>query len=269
MKKRAWVPRLGNLLRPLWDPAAIPTLFVLGAIALNVLGNALYEWMRTGLGTPLWAGALALGAIVLVVALYAVPRILLGRRRLTTSAIAPRHGLVVLVSQGRSSEIPARGAIMYHWGGRTDKQEQGVLQHCWLITSRQPSKEPPEPYQSAWKNAQDLIALCDRLGIASHLKEIDPEDPEDVFDAVNAAFQEARKLKLSEGDIVADFTGGTKMMTVGMILACTPLNRAAEYMRPRAFQPDGQADPAAGSDPRSVDLSFLVGTQDGPEGTVL
>jgi len=174
------------------------------------------------------------------------------RLRLTVRNIAPRRGLVVLVSQGKPEATPAAAAIKYHLA---------ALEHCWLITSTEPQTPPEPPFQSAWKNAGQLKAqFQDRVRM--HIKVIDPEDPQSIFQSVEQVYAEAKAFGLTSKDIVADFTGGTKMMTAGMVLACTPADRDVQYMKPMAFLPDGQADRDAGSEPRWVDLNFFLGKGD-------
>ena len=138
------------------------------------------------------------------------------------------------------------------------KHHLPALEHCWLITSTEP-KTPPDPsFLSAWKNAGLLKAKYqDRARV--HINVIDPEDPQSIFQSVEQVYAEAKSFGLHSKDVVADFTGGTKMMTAGMVLACTPADRDVQYMKPMAFLTDGQPDRSAGSGPRWVDLNFFLG----------
>jgi hypothetical protein len=187
------------------------------------------------------------------------------RTRLVISNIIPRRGLIVLVSQGRLDDIPATAAIRYHYLGEKNERSEPVLAHCWLVTSRRAPQEPDvhlstmsnESVTSAWKNAQTLKEQYEGL-VEMYSRSIDPEDPENIFQVIEEIYTEAKQLNLKSADLVADFTGGTKMMTVGMVLACTPEDRDLEYMRPRRFLGDGRVDPSAGSDPKLVDLNFFL-----------
>ncbi|MEK6320457.1 MAG: hypothetical protein AABN33_02115 [Acidobacteriota bacterium] len=152
--------------------------------------------------------------------------------------IAPRRGLIVLVSQGKVEASPAAAAIKYHLL---------ALDHCWLITSTEAQTQLEPPFQSSWKNAGLLKAQCqDHARV--HIKVIDPEDPQSIFQSVEQVYAEAKSYGLTSKDVVADFTGGAKMMTAGMVLACTPADRDVQYMKPLAFLPDGQPDRSAGSE---------------------
>ncbi|HUW12609.1 MAG TPA: hypothetical protein VM537_22975, partial [Anaerolineae bacterium] len=87
----------------------------------------------------------------------------------------------------------------------------------------------------------------------------DADDPEDTFVAVEEAYRRARKrYGLKTGQVIADFTGGTKAMTAGMVLACVGEGRPLEYMKPRKYKADGRADAAAGSEARLVEVDFFL-----------
>lgn len=241
------MPKFFASLRPFLEPSSVPFLFVLGVIILNLTSNALYDWTKDRLGTPLRVVFGALSLILLLVLAYEITKRF--RLRLTVRNIAPRRGLVVLVSQGKADASPAAAAIKYHLP---------ALEHCWLITSTEPRTPPEPPFQSAWKNAGVLKAKYqDQARV--HIKVIDPEDPQSIFQSVEQVYAEAKSFGLTSKDVVADFTGGTKMMTAGMVLACTPVDRDVQYMKPLAILPDGQPDRSAGSEPRWVDLNFFLG----------
>jgi len=56
-------------------------------------------------------------------------------------------------------------------------------------------------------------------------------DAQDTFDQVNRVYRvDASRLQLAAEEIIADFTGGTKPMSVGMIMACLPVDRSLEYV---------------------------------------
>lgn len=243
--------RLLISLRPFLEPTSVPLLFVSFVILLNLISNALYDWTKTWIGTPIRVAFYTLSVIILLVVIFELIRRF--KLRLIVRSIKPRRALVVLVSQGRTEDIPATAAIKYHLS---------ALEHCWLITSPEPANPPPSPSQSAWKNAAALKVQHEG-SVKMHTKVIDPEDPQSIFQAVAQVYSEAKSLDLSSKEIVADFTGGTKMMTAGMVLACTPADRDVQYMKPLAFLADGRADLTAGSEPRWVDLNFFLGRAEG------
>jgi|GEM_PF-2509048 len=259
---RNFFDHLIKALHGILEPGAAPLLFLVGAVLLGVISNAAYDFTSSLLGKPGVVFVSAIGALVTLVILYAlIPRLF--RPRLTITDIAPRAGLIVLVSQGQLDSLAAHTAIKHHLPR---------LKNCWLITSPKPKpkedpdqnesqEKPPQPApQLAWKNAEDLKALYESPTCHLEIVKVDPENPEEIYKKVEQAFRDAqRKYGLPRYEIVADYTGGTKTMTVGMVLACTYNHCDVEYVRPRAFLDDGRADPHAGSDPKQVDLSFWPG----------
>ena len=251
--------KLYGVLRPFLEPGTAPLLFVVGLILLNIISNAIYELFKDEFDAPIRILLIAAGLLALFLIAYALVRRIF-KPELTVTDLEPRRGLIALVSQGRLSDIPVSASISFH---------EPALTHCWLITSKQPPAEPElppgssgEPFQSAWKNTQDLkVQLQGKVKLIQDV-EIDPENPKEIFSAIDGIYSLARRAGLHSDDIVADITGGTKTMSISMVLACTPAGRAVEYMKPRRFLPDGRADPKAGSDPKLVDLSFLIRTSE-------
>jgi hypothetical protein len=254
-----------SLLRPFLEPGPVPILFITGIVLLSLIGNAVYEALRDLFAGPILVGLIALALFFLLAIAYA----LLNYYRtpsLKVRDLQPKAGLITLVSRGKLSELSATAAIKLHYRGEQDEREAPVLRHCWLITSPKSVDDEDETavassgtIQSAWKNARDLQSQYQNQ-IKVHIKQVDPENPESVFNAVEQAYQEARWLGLRSEEMVADFTGGTKVMTVGMALACTSTNRLLSYMQPRRVDEKGFVKPEYGSEPKALDLHFLIGT---------
>ncbi|HYV07602.1 MAG TPA: hypothetical protein VFB82_23615 [Blastocatellia bacterium] len=239
--------RLFIILRPFVEPGSVPLLFIV-FVVLHLISNALFDWTKSWVGTPLRVAFYTVLAIVLLVAGFELVRRF--RLRVVLRSISPRRGLIVLISRGRPDGIPAKAAIDYHLP---------ALQHCWLITSTELPNPPSPPAQSAWRNAGALKVQYEGKA-RMHIKVIDPEDPQSIFQAVEQVYSEAESYGLSAKEMVADFTGGTKMMTAGMVLACTPADRDVQYMKPLAVLGDGKPDISSGSEPRWVDLNFFLGS---------
>lgn len=250
---QAMMRPLTQALRSVLEPGPAPVLFVLGVVALGLITNAMYDALKASLGpfSIIVVAALLLAALVIVAWLWRK----LVRPKLKVSEMRPRRGLVALVSKGQLTDIPAATAIDYHY-----QDGHGPLQYCWLITSAKPPEEGPIP--SAWQNAQGLKSKYQgrlRAIEVIEIKETFPDDPEGVFKATETAFNRARRRRLRRKEIVADITGGTKLMTTGMVLACTALNGEVEYLMPLGLTADGRADASKGAVPKRVDLSFFVG----------
>jgi CRISPR-associated protein (Cas_Cas02710) len=133
-----------------------------------------------------------------------------------------KRGLILLVSNPASALF----AIRYHL-------EQGVLESVWLLPSDGSDRAEfgdgsSSAAQDIQQKCQTLMAECGRsFQIAIHRTGVSPSDSQDTFDAVNRIF---RQSGYEPYEVIADFTGGTKPMTAGMIMACLPAERQLEYV---------------------------------------
>jgi len=246
--------RRSGFLRPLLEPQWSPWLFLTAAILLGIISNAAYDLIVQMLGTVAGAaivGTLALTALVLFFWLYRS----LGRREPGGGVVAPHRGLLALVSQGKLEDIPAFAALRHHMG---QDGSTGCLSHCYLIAGereKDPKKEPPA---SSWSNANGLRHICERAGRHCEIIEVVADDCRDGMRGCDEAWRRAREARLPRYEIIADVTGGTKQMSIGMCLSCVDSGCQMEYLYPRKKLPDGRADPSAGSEPRLISLHFFL-----------
>lgn len=132
------------------------------------------------------------------------------------------RGLILLVGPGKDSKPPekqsAPDAIKYHL---RDAEGKPVLRYCWLIAS-------PEAYPFA----VELQNEFQPQGVDVRLVKVSNAfDLHGTFYAVSQIYsQELGKEQLSEDMVIADFTGATKHMSLGMALACIPYDRVMQYM---------------------------------------
>jgi hypothetical protein len=162
-----------------------------------------------------------------------------------------RRGLIVLASPGQRT-TPAENAIKAHLD---------ALEHCWIITG----PDRPDQSPSARQNAEDVRSKYTRGGDQPrefHLVPVqDEHSPQQVYHVVRSIYEQARAYGLRDQDIVADYTGGTKSMSVGMALACsTSEDRDVEYMKPRDVTPTGVAAPESEAEPLLIDVRFGGGS---------
>lgn len=224
---------------------------LVGAITLGIAVNAGTELLVQRIGRA-WTVALAVVVTVAIIFL-ARPIRTLGRvlRGLfqadvveMSGPVRGHRGLIVLASPepGISS---AEGAIRYHLGA-------GSLKHCWLVTGGSGSEA----------SAAGLIEKLVREGVPMaqfHPLSLDPADadnPEAVYRRINEIYEKAGEFGVREDEIIGDYTGGTKSMTAGMILACASPRRHLQFMKPRQYTADGRAEPEAESDPVAIDIRF-------------
>ena len=137
------------------------------------------------------------------------------------------RGLILLIGIGRPGEDPmnqsAGDAINYHLS--LNKRDTG-LEYCWLIASEGP--EGSEPV------AEKIKVACEKLAVRAKICLIgDPFDPQHTYDVVQRIYwKDVPEAGLRQEDVIADFTGGVKPMSVGMLLACGA-RRAMEYFTGR------------------------------------
>src|SRR6266404_775287 len=226
----------GRILRklglPLWTFLGIG----IAAIWFNYLGVILEKWIREhwmGLDNSA-RGALSYlpqlivflvpVAIVLGVLIWQKARYRLSRLRWLEGLRRPdgKRGLIMLVSNSAS----ARFAVEYHLRKKT-------LERVWLIPSNNMESDKFGP--GSQRLAEQIKAECEdlaqqqnkNLDVIIHLAGVSSADSQDTFDYVNRLF---RNSGYEPGEIIADFTGGTKPMSVGMIMACLPSQRDLQYV---------------------------------------
>jgi hypothetical protein len=240
------------VLRLFLDPRPVPMLFVAATILFSIISNALYDSLKTVLPAPLAVTLVAVGLLVVFVGVTFLLRRLF-HPQVVTDAIEPRRALIVLVSQGELEKIPATEAIKFH---HSPRQGQPGLEFCWLLRTSAPNQEPQAPARSSWMNAQILEEMY-RGKVRMFLKTVEVDDPESVSMAVAQAHQEARRLAISDSEMVADITGGTKMMSIGVALASLAAGIDMTYLWARKTLVDGRADPASGVEPRRVNIDYF------------
>jgi len=125
--------------------------------------------------------------------------------------------LIILVSNQDSAKF----AIEYHLN-------KGSLEQVYLIPSN--DSVSVQFGSSTKEKAKEIQENCTKdfpiLKVEIDRK-VSPADAQDTFDTVNKIF---RTSGYEVDEIIADFTGGTKPMSVGMIMACLPTKRELEYV---------------------------------------
>jgi hypothetical protein len=163
--------------------------------------------------------------IVVVAALWQKGRFKLSKMRLTgdLERAEGKRGLILLVSRTESAVY----AIDYHF------RDKCTLETVWLIPSN--DSEKVKFGDSSQAQAEAIRKHCEALSheqqrplkVEIYSKGVSPADSQDTFDHVRRIF---RRSGYDPRELVADFTGGTKPMAVGMIMACLPADRELEYV---------------------------------------
>ena len=89
-----------------------------------------------------------------------------------------------------------------------------------------------------------------------HLENTD--DIEELFRKMQTIVQVARyRYCLRAEEIVADYAGGTKSMTLAMALAAQVTGIRLQFLKPLGYLENGYADRTAGSRAVQVDIPFV------------
>ena len=195
--------------RLIFSPEAILP-FLLGSLALGVMGNAVFTLLTNWLGssTPALLSIVLGTVLVLIGAAFFLERVLRrlpGRLKLDKKAPEARRGLILLVSNKEACQT----AITYH-GPRLD--------HCWLLHSTITTELANEV-------CQDL----EGQGKHGHLRHV-----EDVFDPTVCAkvvedIYANLPAPLTPADVILDFTGMTALASIGGVLAAVGWQAPLEY----------------------------------------
>jgi hypothetical protein len=190
---------------------------VLLAMLVNLLTDALTTWGGLRLG---WVviGVLTLITVAFVYA-YHVSETRRRARGLGPVIDLPNpnkhRGLIFLFSR----EETLREAIQYHLP---------TLEHCWLLVT--PEMQP---------QAQAAVGHFPNVRFAIHPVP-DRYNTQACYQDVRHIYEhDALRLGIAPQEIIADITGGTKPMTMGMIMASLKSGFAIEHI-PTAYDVAGQ-----------------------------
>ena len=212
---------LSSGLKLITAPQTLAT-FLIGGVALGVLGNAAYQLLTNWLTTSNSAALrIIIGALAVVLgAVWSLGRL---AQRLYTAPPLPdkrapekRRGIIFLVS----NEPTIRKALDWH---------KETLEWCRLICSEQ-----------SLPLAGKLKAEMKERGVDVELVLInDVLDPVECRNIVNNIYS-TLPPGLTESDVILDFTGMTSIASVGAVLACLDEQRAIQYT-PAVFDPELKA----------------------------
>lgn len=133
----------------------------------------------------------------------------------------PHPGLIVLIGPGRIDQDPlnqsALAAIEYH-------RQQARLRHCWLIGSGGDER-------GSLPMAVEFGRICEAQGVTAHVWSVtNPFSIQETHDVVDRIYAyEVGPSGLEEREVIADLTGATKPMSIGMLLASRG-RRPVQYM---------------------------------------
>lgn len=210
---------LSDLFRPFLETRA-PLLFLVGSLALAILGNAVYELLTTTFGArpEFLIGLVITAALIFAFVALAFQRLLQATRaasgtlRIPQDQQVPPHPSLIL-PVGLREEGPERPILEWHLRDQT-------LRRCWLVASPQVRESPKLSNLRQWLLEQNVEVF------------VLPIDDERAIGPSYRAALEALDLapRLREGlPVVVDITGGTAMMSVGLALAARERGIPIQY----------------------------------------
>jgi hypothetical protein len=143
-------------------------------------------------------------------------------------------GLIAFMSPKVNS--PAEHAIRFHW----DEGKNQNFKYCWLICTE---KSVAAAEDAIARLAQEGCLMATKIFFGDYKiqHEREPEvcltvpeefvdDPNYIQKLIQYIYLDAQAKGISESKIIADYTGGTKSMTAGMVIACASPQRHLEYI---------------------------------------
>lgn len=246
-------PRRWNEQFALFFDPTVPIAFIVGSLALAVAGSALYSvlsaWIGVDAPSQLWllAGSL-LAVIAAVLALRQAVRLWVQRQGRGQLVVPPEQraeahaSLILPVGLSPTGAEPA--IIGYH-------ARNGVLKHCWLLVSRE---------VEASKKLGDLRQLLLDSGAEPHIVRV--ASIYELAESYTAALDAIRAARATRGalPLIADMTGGTAVMSVGLALAAREQGVPLEYYGANYRVETGSVDTTSGTAPQLV--AFVAGAQE-------
>ncbi len=200
-----------------------PYYFLPGGLLVAVMGDALSEMAKSWLlqrGVEPEAYRLSLIFVSALIALVTLVAAAFSLGAIQQRLIAPSYRVV-----DRPMPVRARGLVAFASLSETDHLEAALKYHGQTL-------------EKVW-----LLATNESLSVAEDLREkyalnsraIEIVLLNDAFD-MQSVREEVERLYLTrlggmpETDVIADFTGGTKPMSLGMIFACLSSTRRLQYV---------------------------------------
>jgi hypothetical protein len=233
-------------------PNKYPIIFFVFTLTLSIAANGLSSlildtlgtWLETkyGLSKIFWQiVVVSILSIILFLSISNIKRIItniFGDRSLISEApeelSATFSGLIIFASLKVDSA--AKIAIQHHW-----KNSQGDLKHCWIISGGQDALITTKEMIKSMDIPESIFHFDSKYNMRDPenpknplkliLKSEDANDPNQIRKIVEAIYQDAKEnYDLYDSDIIADYTGGTKSMTAGLVLACASPDRRLQYV---------------------------------------
>lgn len=141
---------------------------------------------------------------------------------------------LIVIMSSKVEDSPAEAAIRYHL-------KNNSLKYCWIVCTNRTEELARQMVDRLKRSGaeavrfyygRDPIEDVETSGEILTLLVPDDkvDDPNHIRKLVEGIYAGAHAYGLSEADMIADYTGGTKGMTAGLLLACTRPERSLQYI---------------------------------------
>ena len=263
--------------------------FLVGVLGLGVLGNGVANliledfagWLSKAIDLPKVFIQLGLLLAITLLILYGIYRTsqnerlqtLLSARVQSQANVVPLIdtycGLITIASKpSPGKRTPAEEAIHFHW-----QQGNGNLRYCWVICTQNAlpqnlerlrviaatSAQSPTPI-TLLENPDTPLLPLQAVGRTVQIQVVvidwpSAQDPNFVKHLVDRIYQQARSLSIQPQAVIADYTGGIKSTSAGVILACSTPERQLQYTSARYYDEEGNPQ---GVEVMQVKLSYRL-----------
>jgi hypothetical protein len=170
-------------------------------------------------------GYWVVGVLLLLIVALVIVALVQARRQTAQLVLVPdteqpaKHaGLIVMIGRGRPNADPTEQAARY-----SIQHHLPALKRCWLLASS--GAEGSLPFAPAFRT------FCEQNGVQAEVREVrDAFGVQNTYEVVQQIYEkDAPRAGLPEHEVIADVTGATHPMAIGMALACGE-RRPMQYM---------------------------------------
>jgi hypothetical protein len=230
----------------LLDPANL-WIWLTTSIILAVLGNLATKLVQNSIPRFAFFSVLVIFIFLGMAFSGTVQKMIRERRHFARidfqTHVPPAKALIVFVSKGEGSSSALDAAFHHAQGDH--------LRDLWMIASEESTGE-------AKRIEEQITSRHPRVKIHPVTCIHDINSIREAKSEVENLRGKCLRTHHHESEVICDFTGLTKNMSAGMILACAPREARLQYMHPNRYKPDGRADVDAGSHAVEVKIAYQV-----------
>jgi len=238
-----------------------PHWFLVMLYVVAVSTSGVYEFLRKWC-SPLVLAIVGFAIIILLISWYPIPQLL----KYYYDKVAKRGSFSTSMVEKKKKQY--KGIIVFASAGTNPSAINAITEHidslekCWVITGDEDTVTGSLANALSLKDVfkEELEKKPDGGKDFFEIKKLTVDkayNPSAVYDMVEDIFSNLPE-GIKETDVISDYTGGTKSMSAGMILACALPSRDLQVLKPKKLKSDGTADRQGGQYPLFIDVQFKV-----------